>query len=107
MIMKNSIIVEFHKTEVDGIPWKIREFTEFDGIQFRQGGRNTNQDVFPSQLSFAQFYSPLSPLASRQAPFRQSQGVQTLDSIHESKQAATMHNYQTETLTFTPKAWNI
>jgi hypothetical protein len=27
---------EFHGTEVDGSPW-IREFTEFDGIRFRQG----------------------------------------------------------------------
>jgi hypothetical protein len=41
--------MEFHGTEVDGIPWNLmefngignsmefREFTEFDGIRFRQG----------------------------------------------------------------------
>jgi hypothetical protein len=33
--------VEFHETEVDGIPWnsmvEFREFMEFHGIRFRQG----------------------------------------------------------------------
>jgi hypothetical protein len=42
--MKFSVEFNFHETEVDEIPWKIpwnfmefREFTEFDGIRFRQG----------------------------------------------------------------------
>jgi hypothetical protein len=32
--------MEFHETEVDGIPFysmEFREFTQFDGIRFRQG----------------------------------------------------------------------
>jgi hypothetical protein len=51
-IQWNYMELEFHKTEVDGIPWnsmefhefhgkfhgmEFREFTEFDGIRFGQG----------------------------------------------------------------------
>jgi hypothetical protein len=53
--------MEFHGTEVDGIPWnEFRELTEFDGIRFRQGS-------LPRPDTTVSFYarSPICPEACR------------------------------------------
>jgi hypothetical protein len=70
--------IEFHEAEVDGIPWnsmEFSEFTEFDGIRFRQGGispytqtrRSSNRKLIANdQSGFLIFHLPLELFQSKQ-----------------------------------------